>query len=95
MNASRARIIRNSAGEIELVLEISVDITEIRQLQEALTASRQDYRHLFDEVPCYISIQDQDLNIIRNKGRQAFLEEQPGNFSRLIHDYSDEGKGFI
>lgn len=38
---------------------------------------------------------DQDLNIIRNRGRQAFLEKQPGNFSRLIHDYSDERKGFI
>ncbi len=38
---------------------------------------------------------DQDLNIIRNKGRQAFLETQPDNFSRLIHDYSDQGKGFV
>ncbi len=38
---------------------------------------------------------DLNLNTIRNKGRQAFLENQPGNFSRLIHDYSDERKGFI
>ena len=38
---------------------------------------------------------DLDLNTIRNKGRQAFLEKQPGNFSRLIHDYSDKRKGFI
>lgn len=38
---------------------------------------------------------DQDLNVIRNKGRQTFLEKQPENFSRLIHDYSDERKGFV
>ena len=38
---------------------------------------------------------DQDLNIIRNKGRRTFLEKQPENFSRLIHDYSDERKGFV
>lgn len=38
---------------------------------------------------------DQDLNIIRNKGRQGFLEKQPENFSRLIHDYTDERKGFV
>jgi hypothetical protein len=38
---------------------------------------------------------DQDLNVIRNKGRQHFLENQPGNFSRIIHDYSEERKGFI
>jgi hypothetical protein len=38
---------------------------------------------------------DQDLNVIRNKGRQLFLENQPVNFSRIIHDYSEERKGFV
>lgn len=38
---------------------------------------------------------DKDLNIIRNKGRQVFLDNQPENFSRLLHDYSDERKGFV
>ncbi len=38
---------------------------------------------------------DLDLNNIRNNGRQVFLQNQPENFSRLIHDYSDERKGFI
>jgi superfamily II DNA or RNA helicase len=38
---------------------------------------------------------DQQLNIIRNKGRQAFLETNPECFSRILHDYSDKKKGFI
>ncbi len=38
---------------------------------------------------------DRDLNIIRNKGRQTFLEKPPENFSRLVHDYTDERKGFV
>lgn len=38
---------------------------------------------------------DEQLSIIRNKGRQVFLEKQPANFSRIIHDYSDNKKGFI
>lgn len=38
---------------------------------------------------------EQDLNVIRNKGRQTFLEKKPENFSRLIHNYSDERKGFV
>jgi len=38
---------------------------------------------------------DQQLGIIRNKGRQAFLETNPDNFSRILHDYSDKKKGFI
>ncbi|MEQ8414111.1 MAG: DEAD/DEAH box helicase family protein [Imperialibacter sp.] len=38
---------------------------------------------------------DQHLEVIRNKGRQVFLEYQPHNFSRVVHDYSDERKGFV
>ena len=42
-----------------------------------------------------IALIEQDLQIIRNKGRQYFLDNQPDNFSRILHDYSDERKGFI
>lgn len=35
------------------------------------------------------------LDIIRKKGRQEFLMAPPENFSRILHDYSDEQKGFI
>lgn len=38
---------------------------------------------------------DQQLNVIRNKSRQAFMDANPDNFSRLLHDYSDEMKEFI
>lgn len=38
---------------------------------------------------------DSALNTIRNQGRQGYLEGQPINFSRIIHDYSDDKKGFI
>jgi superfamily II DNA or RNA helicase len=46
-------------------------------------------------LPQNLGAINQDLNIIRNKGRQIFLENHPENFSRLLHDYSDERKGFI
>ena len=38
---------------------------------------------------------DEQLSIIRNKGRQVFLEKQPTNFSRILHDYTNAKKGFI
>jgi superfamily II DNA or RNA helicase len=38
---------------------------------------------------------DHSINIIRNDGRQIFLESQPQNFTRILHDYTDERKGFI
>jgi len=38
---------------------------------------------------------NKDLNTVKNKGRQVFLESQPENFSRIIHDYSDDRKGLF
>ena len=38
---------------------------------------------------------DEQLSIIRNNGRQTFLETKPENFSRILHDYSDTKKGFV
>ena len=38
---------------------------------------------------------DNQLSVIRENGRQTFLEKSPENFARIIHDYSDNKKGFI
>lgn len=38
---------------------------------------------------------DNQLSTIREKGRQTFLENCPVNFIRILHDYSDNKKGFI
>ena len=38
---------------------------------------------------------DRMLNKIRNEGRQAFLETDPINFSKILHVYSNERKGFV
>lgn len=65
--------IRNSAGEISAVMEMSTDITELKILQKQLKESQARYRLLFEEVPCYISIQDADLRII--EANRAFREE--------------------
>ncbi|WP_241461452.1 DEAD/DEAH box helicase [Aquimarina macrocephali] len=37
---------------------------------------------------------NQKLNWIRNNGRQSFLETKSKNFSKIIHDYSQNKKGF-
>ena len=48
-----------------------------------------------DALKLGISEIDRQLNKIRNEGRQVFLETNPINFSRILHDYSDERKGFV
>ncbi len=38
---------------------------------------------------------EKDIEVIKNNGRQYFLNTQPKNFSKIVHDYSDERKGFV
>jgi hypothetical protein len=40
------------------------------------------------------SIND-DFLTIRHHGRQYFLEMHPSGFSRVLHDYLNERKGFV
>lgn len=69
----RSKPIYDESGDIVGAMEMSTDITHIKNLQKLLRGSQKRYRTLFDEVPCYISIQDQDLNII--EANKAFLED--------------------
>ncbi|MCG8701650.1 MAG: hypothetical protein MI922_26595 [Bacteroidales bacterium] len=48
-----------------------------------------------DELKKQLIVINNDLNVIRNQGRQHFISNPPANFNRIIHDYSDEKKGFI
>jgi hypothetical protein len=38
---------------------------------------------------------DSLLGQIRSKGRHQYLETNPEQFSRIVHDYSNDQKGFI
>jgi PAS domain S-box-containing protein len=53
----------NDAGEVDEVVEMSTDITEIKRLQKQYKESQARYHQLFEEVPCFISIQDKSLRI--------------------------------
>ncbi len=61
--------IRNEAGEIVAVMKMATDITELKLLQNQLRESRERYRYLFEEVPCYITIHDRDLRIVEANRR--------------------------
>lgn len=56
--------IMNEKGEVEAVMEMSTDVSEIKNMQKQFKENQERYRLLFEEVPCFISIQDKDLNII-------------------------------
>jgi len=64
--------IRDESGKIVAVIEMSTDITQIKSLERQLRRSQRRYHVLFDEVPCYISIQDPELHIV--EANRAFQE---------------------
>jgi PAS domain S-box-containing protein len=51
-------------GEVAEVIEMSTDVTEMKGLHKQLHDSQRKYSQLFEDVPCLISIQDRDLNIV-------------------------------
>ena len=75
--------IRNDAGEITHVMKMATDITEIKVLQNQLRDSRERYRQLFEEVPCYISIQDSDLQIV--EANRRFREDFGDSMGQKCH----------
>jgi hypothetical protein len=66
---------------------------------ETLDTEEATYLWHFDKIvsllPSELKEIDAHLQIIRNQGRQAFLDTKPENFSRILHDYSNEQKGFV
>ncbi|MBG0789525.1 MAG: response regulator [Desulfovibrionaceae bacterium] len=60
-------------GEIELVLDISVDMTELKRLKDELLTTQYKYQRLFDEAPCYITVQNPDLSIA--EANRRFVED--------------------
>lgn len=66
---------------------------------ETLDTEEATYLWHFDKnpelIPSYLKEVDTQLNVIQNQGRQAFLETNPENFSRILHNYANEPKGFI
>jgi len=56
--------VRDADGQIASVVKMLTDVTHIKRLEEQLRQSQQRYRLLFEEIPCYVSIQDLNRRII-------------------------------
>jgi len=76
------------AGEIQFHIVLETLDTEEATYIWHFTKDKQLLKSKLKEI-------DEHLEIIKNKGRQAFLANQPESFSRILHDYSEDKKGFI
>ena len=64
--------VKDESGQITAVLEMHTDISSVKELKHRLIRSRGRLAELFEEVPCYLSVQGPDL-VIQNANR-AFRE---------------------
>ncbi len=55
----------NDQGEVAEVLEMSVDVTRLKQLQLDLEKKQREFKYLFENVPCYLTVVDRDFNIVQ------------------------------
>ena len=70
---AEATPILDKSGKITAVIDMAIDITQIKGLRRQMRRSQRRYHLLFDEVPCYISIQDAELHIVETN--RAFQED--------------------
>ena len=81
-NGDPIQVIVNTAPIIDesrniiAIIEIATDISETKRLQRKLEESTEKYRMLYNEVPCYVSVQDRDFRII--DANRRFKEEYGG-----------------
>jgi len=71
-------------GEVVGVMEMSTNITEIKQLQKQIEDRQKEYIDLFEKVPCYISILDKDYRITRVN--QLFRQEFGDRSGELCYE---------
>jgi len=65
---------RDSEGKITHIIEMSTDITEKVQIQN-------EYRTIFDNVPCYITVIDRNFEVVKsNKHFQKTFGKDPGRY---------------
>ncbi len=80
-----------SDGEVTAVVELSVDITPVRQLEDKLRESRERFRLLFEEAPCYISVQNHEMRIIyTNRRFKEDFGDYTGAFCYEVYKHRGE-----
>jgi PAS domain S-box-containing protein len=83
--------IRNRDGELELVLEMAADVTEVSRLQEELLTWQQRYQLIFDEAPCYFTVQDRNLKLVAaNKQFIDDFGDEIGSFCYQAYKHRDD-----
>ena len=83
--------VRDEGGKVVAVMEMHTDLTEVKRLEGLLEHSQQRLAQLFEEVPCYITVQGPDL-VVRHANRKFRDTFGPavGNHCYRVYKHRDE-----
>lgn len=80
----------DAGGELELLLEVAVDMSEMRRLQEELARTQRKFEYFFNMVPCSITIQDRNLRIVEaNETFRRDFGDPRGRTCHELYKHSD------
>lgn len=83
--------VRDDSGNIVAIMEMATDITETKRLQRKIEESSEKYRTLYDQVPCYISVQARNFRLIDvNKQFKDEFGGSPGEYCYKVYKKRDE-----
>ena len=78
-------------GKTEYVLKIGADITDVKRLQKKLHLTQRKFKALFEESPCYISVQDRDLKLTAaNRRFKEDFGDELGHHCYEVYKHRDE-----
>jgi len=55
----------DDAGSVSEVMEMAVDVTRMKRLQMELEKKQAEFKYLYENVPCYLTVVDRDFNIVQ------------------------------
>lgn len=83
--------LRDPSGLVTHVLQHCVDVSAATRLQARLNRAQQRFRQLFDEVPCYVSVQDRDLKVTAaNRSFKEDFGDEIGMHCFELYKHRDE-----
>jgi signal transduction histidine kinase len=83
--------IKNAKGEVVHVLELAADISDVKKLQRKVFRAQQRLKQFFNEVPCYVSVQDRDFKLVAaNRMFQEHFGDEVGDFCYKVYKHRQE-----
>jgi PAS domain S-box-containing protein len=83
--------IKNARGEVVHVLELAADISDVKKLQRKVFRAQQRLKQFFNEVTCYVSVQDRDFRLAAaNRMFRDDFGDEVGDYCYKVYKHRHE-----